>query len=353
MKIIYIDTILRGHHKSYLEILTLQNLNHEMLAILPSTLSGVKTYVIPFENKGDSITGFYFIRYIYWMNKIKRIIEEENPDVVHFIYGDFFYRYFGIGLSWLKKYKIIMTFHHIRRSYFRDISLKRIFKLISNGVVHTDSLYYDMQQIGIKNIEHIKYPHMGLQIKESQAEAQSTLRFTADGRKVLLALGGTRKDKGLDILLDALKQITIPFHLLIAGQENDFDRKYIETNLGSYISQTTMILKFLSDEEFERCILAADFIVLPYRRGFDGASGPLIEGVARGKIVIGPEHGSIGQTIKNYHLGYIFKTEDVDSLAKTICDALNKSFIPDETYRAYQKCLDPKTFIEAHSKLYN
>ena len=67
--------------------------------------------------------------------------------------------------------------------------------------------------------------------------------------KTLLSLGGTRYDKGIDILLNALKDVQDNFKLIIAGKEEFFSREYIEKKIESYRSKVELNLKFLSNEE--------------------------------------------------------------------------------------------------------
>ena len=97
---------------------------------------------------------------------------------------------------------------------------------------------------------------------------------------------------------------------------------------------------------------AADIVCLPYRKSFDGASGPLGEGVALGKMIVGANHGSLGKLIKENHLGYIFESEDVHSLANTLDKALSHKWEPDEKYEAYQQILKPERFQKEYLELY-
>ena len=60
------------------------------------------------------------------------------------------------------------------------------------------------------------------------------------------------------------------------------------------------------------------FIVLPYRKIFDGASGPLIEAVWAGKPVIGSDSKSLGELIKEEKIGLTFEPENPIALSKTI-----------------------------------
>lgn len=112
------------------------------------------------------------------------------------------------------------------------------------------------------------------------------------------------------------------------------------------------ILRYLTDSEICTIVSASDIVVLPYRKIFDGASGPLVEGVAYGKTIIGPNHGSLGQIIKDNHLGYTFESENVDDLARTINKALSEKFTYDEYAEKYQKSLKTSYFIRSYTEIY-
>ena len=114
----------------------------------------------------------------------------------------------------------------------------------------------------------------------------------------------------------------------------------------------TTMLQYLTDEQFAMCLNACDKVVLPYRRCFNGASGPLGEGVRFGKQIIGPEHGSIGGIITKNHLGSTFVTEDPADLAAVIDTALQRQFVCDDVYAAYQQGLDPKFFTQIYMGIY-
>lgn len=64
-----------------------------------------------------------------------------------------------------------------------------------------------------------------------------------------------------------------------------------------------LICVFLSEEEFAYASEAADIIVLPYRKIFSGASGPLGEGVWKRKCIVGPMEGNLGYTDKKVSFG--------------------------------------------------
>lgn len=262
------------------------------------------------------------------------------------------YRYFGIGLELFRGTKVIVTLHQVRRSRIRDFSIKQICSKATWNVVHTNKLANDLKGMRLQNIRKVEYPCFAPHENVYRRDAQKQMGFDAGDKPVLLALGGTRYEKGLDILLEALKNVDAPFYLLVAGYPELYDERYVAENSKEYKEQVYCILKYLSDEEFSLSLAACDFVVLPYRRVFDGASGPLGEGVARNKVIIGPDHGSLGKIITENHLGYIFETENVHSLARTIQKALAERFEKDEKYRNYQREISPEKFVENYLKIY-
>ena len=142
------------------------------------------------------------------------------------------------------------------------------------------------------------------------------------------------------------------FHLLIAGDESTYKREFILAESESYSSRVSLLLEYLDDQKFSASLNAADIIVLPYRKIFDGASGPLTDGAYLGKMIVGPSHGSIGKVITANHLGLTFKAENPHSLSRALDEALSMDFAPDEIYSSYQERLSPERFVERYRKLY-
>ena len=349
MKILLITSALSGHNIPYLKSL-MRSIEAEMVLCVPEHSSdgcfnADRIYINPFIRNGKK-------NYFRWMRDIKKIACKEKPDIVHFLIGDTLYHYAGFGIGGIRAKKVI-TCHHVR-NWSRPARI--IYKHISNHVdamiYHTDSLTMRMKSLGISNVYHIEYPQFSGNLRVEQADAKRMLGLPDDGTPVVLALGGTRFTKGLDILLEALKDVKVPFYLLIAGKEESFGEDYIREHSASYRESVFLNLKFLTDEEFAICMSACDIVCLPYRKTFDGASGPLGEGVHMRKMIVGPEHGSLGSIIRNNHLGKTFESENVLSLAGVLNVALLESWEPDEVYRCYQKSLQPELFQEKYRELY-
>lgn len=349
MKVLYVDIETGGHHQTYLKAL-MDIPGKENVLVLPEKIEvfNAKQYVFrktDFFNKKLS-------EYYKWTKEVKGIIKTEKPDVVHFLYGDVFYKYFGLGLEGLKKeYKVVNTIHALKKGKIGIVSLKRIMCLSSVGVVHTDAIFNEVKEAGIRNVVHIEYPHFSTGYDIDKAEARKYYGLS-ENAFVLGCIGGTRYDKGLDILLKALQNVNGNFELLVAGAEDAIKRKEIEELAKAYRNRVKMHLDFLTDEEFEMAIQAVDAIVLPYRKTFNGASGPLGEGVAKGKIIIAANHGSLGDIVEKNHLGYTFESENVVNLAEIIQKGMKCTFHYDENAEKYKKKITVNHFKQSYKSCY-
>lgn len=348
-KILMVDTSLEGHHQTYL-----QSLIHAAGAKVIVCAPDGGGRLFPMIERYDSIpkAGKSWKQYLSMMMSLRRIVRQEKPDILHFVYMDAFYRFGGIGMRLLPCKKII-TCHQFRHRSKTAIRIyRRLSRLSEFVVVHTDELIKVAKGYGIHNAVHVEYPQFNLCSSMDQAAARAKLGIPNDGVPLMLSLGGTRYFKGLDLLLTALKDVTAPFYLLVAGKEESFTEEYIREAMQAYQNRVFLKMAFLSEEEVDCCLQAADIVCLPYRRQFDGASGPLGEGAYRGKMIVGPAHGSIGQTIREHHLGLTFEAENIANLTEILEQALTSAWEPDEKYREYQKLLNPKRFEAEYAAIY-
>ena len=352
MKVLLVESEITGHHMTYLNSLCNEaSKENEVYIVVPDRVE------IHGLNKDNIFVINKFMlklnSYIKWINEINKIVKEIKPDIVHFLYGDEFYRFFGIGINKIRrKAEVVTTYHHIRRSKLRDLSSRLIAKKSSYIVVHTSSLVKTLEELKTYNVRHIEYPQFSnFDIVETD-EARRNLNIKDNSGRILLALGGTREDKGLDILLMALDKVKNNFYLIIAGKEEDIKRQTIDQLIGRYKNNVLILLKYLDDKEMNECISACDTVVLPYRKQFDGASGPLGQGVWANKMIIGPDHGSLGAIIRDNHLGITFESENIESLAKAIEQGAEEKWIPDSVYVKYREFLSPARFNMQYMELY-
>lgn len=340
MKIMYVDASVDGHHLTYLSYL-LKNASKDSLAVLPEYSDKAAGRVRKTTVRG--IRGFH--EYGSWMEELRGIAAEEQPDIIHFLDGDSMMRHLGRGLARFGDSRLIITFHHFFEGKAREISMKRMLHYAAAGVFHTEEIQMKVKKFGCKNAECVPYPCF------LNVPAGSGRGYLNDPPR-LLALGGTRYDKGLDILLEALKRVRSPFSLVIAGKEEDFDERFVFEHTAAYNDRVRTCLRFLGDEEVKRLLMEADIIVLPYRKIFDGASGPMCEGIYLGKTIIGPSHGSLGRMLQESHAGYTFESESTEGLAACIEYALAHPCCYDETAKNAQQALRPELFVQKYAEIY-
>ncbi|MCI9621916.1 MAG: glycosyltransferase family 4 protein [Lachnospiraceae bacterium] len=340
MKIMFVDTSTYGHHLVYLNNL-LQAASGESFAVLPKNQEAVAGRCIMIPKPAIRS----FSSYRKWIKDLRKTVEEEHPDIIHFLDGDTIMRYFGWGFTGFGDCRIVITFHHFFPGRLRKISMKSMLKRAAAGVFHTENIAEKVKAFGCGNVYCIPYPCF-LNVPMQRGEG-----YKSDP-PVLLALGGTRHEKGLDLLLEALDFIEQPFHLIIAGGVTDFDEHFVEKAVQKYHQNVEWNLRLLTDEEVLDYMQRSDIIVLPYRRVFDGASGPMCDGVYLGKTILGPNHGSLGELIWKYHVGYTFESESTADLIRGLSTVLSAPFIYDGTAEEYQKALSPEKFKASYLKLY-
>lgn len=352
MKVVCVDCLSDGHHISYLEeISKIENIEFEF--ILPIELPelserGINQHIVNYDVKQRSRK--YDLK---WIRRVKKVLEEVSPDIVHFLYGDIFYGTFGLGLFGLSKYKTVVTFHVVKNDKKHKWCMKFVSKIVDTCVVHTDKLKNQLNGWKLKNVQQIEYPCFFplVDVDKRNVEARHRLGIPKD-RIVFSALGATREYKGLDILLEALKNVEGNFHLLIAGNEEAYNRQFIEEHTVGYSDRVTLVLHYLSDDEFVDSIACSDYIVLPYRSGFAGASGPLAEGVMYRKKIISSNTGSIGDLVSKNDLGFVFEAGQTQDLADCIQKSMGSKVVFSSKYDEYRKKLAPANFRKQYKSLY-
>jgi glycosyltransferase involved in cell wall biosynthesis len=168
---------------------------------------------------------------------------------------------------------------------------------------------------------------------------------------VLLAFGGTRHDKGSDLAIQALALLP-DHHLLIVGPTRSFDAERFRALAAEQkvCGRLHLRLEHVPDADVEGYFVAADLVLLPYRRSFAGQSGPLLIGGALGVPVLASAVSVLTETIAAYGLGAQFPPEDPVAMATAIRQYDLHSYRP-ETARFRQDHL-PATFVSAVIRSY-
>ncbi|MEJ2039793.1 MAG: glycosyltransferase [Desulfosarcinaceae bacterium] len=156
-----------------------------------------------------------------------------------------------------------------------------------------------------------------------KSQARRALEIAPD-RFVLLHYGiGTRR-KGLHLVLRAIQAAPASsrWHLLCAGKIAD-DPEILQgirrlTDQG----RATVLNRYVSKAEEQRCFAACDVVLLPYVHHF-GSSGVLSLAAAAKRMVVASNEGLVARRVEEKSLGLCFPSGDVQGLESTLARAEN------------------------------
>jgi glycosyltransferase involved in cell wall biosynthesis len=367
-KIIFHDTANDGHRFIY---------NYTVMSNLIEDKDYEKYYYSPLDNDVQKselnrsliktvyakLKGFKNKNFLYRLKELlelNKYCNRNKIDRIHFFNLDSVIIPLFILYPIFFNKKITGTLHWFPSRLFKQKSLQLLLKInaIRSIVVHGKYTYNCFKSIINKDetnsINVINYPNF----HENTSEVDKSLLNNFQ-RPIILAFGGTRFDKGIDILLQALNKLNEKeFTLVIAGKEEDFSRGHLEEMIINYGVKEKVVLNlgYVEDCQMVNYFSQSDIIVLPYRKIFTGQSGPLTEGVMNNKIIVGPSHGEIGATITNYGLGRIFNSEDINDLSFVLSNVIeNYQVIKKDiliNQESFKRLISKEGFIEKYQSYF-
>lgn len=286
---------------------------------------------IPVTRVLDSINPLTF-------NKTANEIIKFNPDVVLMSYWmPFFAPSFGKVAGRLRKkgIKVITILHNViaHEKRFGDEALTKYFFNRCDGFVLLNrSSEKDLLSLkpDAKYIihSHPLYDHYGSRI--DTVTARNKLGVPAD-KKTILFFGFIREYKGLDILIESLKELDESYHLLIAGEVYGDFKKYEEqiSRLG-IAGRISLHVKYIPETDIPLYFSAADVCVLPYRTATQ--SGIIGMSYHFDLPVIVTNTGGLAEMVEEDRTGLIVKKADsseiAEALKKYFSEGMKAKFIP-------------------------
>jgi len=262
--------------------------------------------------------GFRMLELIYALFFSLLYIFKHKPKVINYsMTSNLKVEYFF--LKCLNKYSsctLLITCHDVLpfqtgySSYDEDVKKRKTFFCLADFLlVHNENSkkalikYFDIHS---SHILEYKFPIMDL--KKIQRKDIGELEEKSNFIKILF-IGHMRKEKGIEILIEAWKgKVYDNLHLTIAGNVPsgfDFDFSSIESD------NFTLIDKFLNDKDFVELIHSNDFVVLPYTNGTNSGFPSSI--ISLGSI---PLTSNIPMFSNNSLIDklFVFNSDDKDSL---------------------------------------
>ncbi|MBU4216799.1 glycosyltransferase [Candidatus Parcubacteria bacterium] len=175
-----------------------------------------------------------------------------------------------------------------------------------------------------------------IEVIENFTEMMSDSSAEATG-DYLLYFGRLSKEKGVNVLLDAMHDVD-DVKLKIAGdgpEKEDFQLAIKNFKLGTRVE----FVGEKSGDELNNLIRKAKAIVVP-SVWYENMPMNILEAVAMGKVIIASRVGGIPEIIEDKENGFLFRMNDTDDLALKIDDLQNN----DLTMIGHQAWLDSKRF---------
>ena len=201
-----------------------------------------------------------------------KAIRKWAPDILIMRY---WMSYFGPSLGYVARHmgkgcKVISVLDNVvpHEQRFFDKPFTRYFLSGSDGFITMCSeVEADLMKFGTGKphiiMNHPLYSHFGEKLPRAEAEKMLGLE---PGKKNILFFGLIRQYKGLDILLEAFKDLDDSYQLIIAGEPyGSFDPYQELIDKSGCKDRIKLFPQYIKDSEVKKYFSAADITVLPYR----------------------------------------------------------------------------------------
>ena len=232
---------------------------------------------------------------------------------------------FNIVLVKLLFGKVVLTIHDVTSFSQEGKSAfigNLVYKLTNLVLTHNEFSKSEIERTKPQLSSHIFIvPHGNytpfISIQKDKMYSRSYLNLPRD-KKILLFFGMIKKVKGLEVLLQSFNKVIAKnpnILLLIAGKpwENDFSIYQNIINKNNLASHCILHTKFILHKDIEHYYCASDLVVLPYKKIYQ--SGVLMMALSYERAALVSDLPPLKEVITDNENGFLFKTEDADSLS--------------------------------------
>jgi len=235
------------------------------------------------------------------------------------------------------KYSGLMKYLADSYCYFHDYSIKVLIYL-SSGTLFNGS--------GMRRL----YDHRNLKIKEVRTSTfeENEIYYRRDSKfKDIIFVGYLRHEKGVDILINALANLSNEYFLTIIGDGPEKEKLEKMVNDNSYIKDRVIFKGHVPlGEELFKSYRKSDLFVLPSVS--EGTPRVLVEAMAFGNIVVASDTGGIPYTVNDSVNGLLFKVGSVDELVEKILILEKDSELRDRLRESGYRLAEVNT-LESHA----
>jgi glycosyltransferase involved in cell wall biosynthesis len=164
--------------------------------------------------------------------------------------------------------------------------------------------------------------------RPSKEAARANLGIAGPG-PIVLFFGAIRRNKGLGLLLEALKILSddggsCP-RLLVAGRPDregfgEYEETIRRLRIGDLVDRRPT---FVAEQDVAKYYAACDVVALPYEPSFQAQSGILLDAYSHGRPVVVTDVGGVGTTVREDQTGEVIDERTPAVLAAAIRRVLN------------------------------
>jgi glycosyltransferase involved in cell wall biosynthesis len=360
-RVALIDPMAAGHHVDYAEMLTagLQQAGikviligrHDFIAAVTGKVSPDETYTIEYEH-GKGFTAE--LRKQRFLEKASRAVHDSASDLAHLLFLDRFIAALAVNTFKFHRIPLVGTLHlayfsnrishqglnrgvrFVEKHLLRYLSRRGV-RVQVHGVAVASAIQAEVREARLDVVPYPADPH----VAPSDGSDVRRRLGVPDGAKLVLAFGATRWDKGADLAVSMLRYLPEDVHLLIAGRPSHFSESQLlrQANDIGTSGRLHLDLRFIPDSSVTDTFLAADCVILPYRKVFFGQSGPLTYAAALGIPVASAALPVLSETVEKFRLGVTFESENIAASADALLRLLTAPPSP-----------LTKSFLQSHSR---
>lgn len=257
-------------------------------------------------------------------SSLKNAKTDKTEIIILHIFHSTFIDWLMIFLTRRFGFKICLIVHDAESFIYkkRKSWINKCMLLSDNVVIHNKFTYdalYKRSNVDNQNklsvIPHGNFINLHKQLERDDA----LIVFNLDKSfKYILFFGMIKKSKGLEIVIEAMKQVSENVHLIIAGRIRDADfSEYI--SLADKINVTNrlhIMNRYISNEERNTLLNISDTVILPYHSAWQ--SGVMIMAMSYGIPVIASDLKPNKEVIENGKNGFLFSSGNPSELAEKI-----------------------------------
>jgi glycosyltransferase involved in cell wall biosynthesis len=201
----------------------------------------------------------------------------------------------------------VLTMHNVIRREAVDLRLAERMDAVIVHTRHGAELLGGGERVHV--IPHGAFEHLTRQPSEQPLPPE----LAAVDRPVVLYFGVLRPYKGVDVLVEAFRQVE-DAELWVVGRPLELSMEHLRRLAPA--DRVRFVDRYVSDAELPAFFRRADVLVLPHRSV--DVSGVLFAGLAFGKAMVLSAVGGFREIAEEHDVGVLVPPEDPDPLAAAI-----------------------------------